>query len=504
MNQVTHVSPAPATCCFRILCSFCFLSDMGCTHSSPSSTQAASPIEQVPIGSPSPSVHVALDDAAGEKKYTVATTSVGANGVVLYHIESNDVVVRKRYNDFKALHRELTSKSSSVPALPAAGANTYFQRRDQKLIHNRLVRFQEILDIGVNISPDAIDRFFTSNKQESSNSLTLAAIQVPVVDHDTVLSADEPSAKNEASQSATAKFLYFIFQLTNSNSMGCTQSTTAATAPTVEQTTATDHATEVGTEVKAVSVEPVAEEPKQIEEPVAEEPKQVEEPKQAEEPVAEEPKAEEPKAEEAPAPEVTYEKVFTIATTSTVDKHVLYHVEGEAFSINKRYNDFKAFHAQLHDLTGVPALPRAGITTVFKRHDEKLIQERTAAFENLLNFAYANSEDRVRTFLTPAIAPVVDAAVDAAADAAKQEAVIEVLKENVEAAKEEATEEVVAAEAVKEEVAPEPVAVEAPVEEAPVAAEPEPAAVDVTKEEVATEEKPAVEAAPTQPAPVVA
>ncbi|OQS06595.1 hypothetical protein THRCLA_20340 [Thraustotheca clavata] len=81
-----------------------------------------------------------------QKTYRITTHSIEPSGVVLYHIESDNVVVTKRYKDFKVFHQEMRLLIEDLPPLPKAGLKSRFKRNNVLMIQARKVRFQEFLD----------------------------------------------------------------------------------------------------------------------------------------------------------------------------------------------------------------------------------------------------------------------------------------------------------------------------------------------------------------------
>ncbi|RHZ31788.1 hypothetical protein DYB37_012397 [Aphanomyces astaci] len=91
----------------------------------------------------------------GGQEVTIVGHSIDAKGVVLYHIQTpatdgsdQPVIVKKRFNEFKQFHRQVSASSTDapvLPALPSAGLFTTFQRTQDTLIKTRSARLQEIL-----------------------------------------------------------------------------------------------------------------------------------------------------------------------------------------------------------------------------------------------------------------------------------------------------------------------------------------------------------------------
>ncbi|KAF0705449.1 hypothetical protein AaE_014506 [Aphanomyces astaci] len=89
------------------------------------------------------------------QEVTIVGHSIDAKGVVLYHIQTpatdgsdQPVIVKKRFNEFKQFHRQVSASSTDapvLPALPSAGLFTTFQRTQDTLIKTRSARLQEIL-----------------------------------------------------------------------------------------------------------------------------------------------------------------------------------------------------------------------------------------------------------------------------------------------------------------------------------------------------------------------
>ncbi|KAF0698055.1 Aste57867_11303 [Aphanomyces stellatus] len=77
---------------------------------------------------------------------------------------------------------------------------------------------------------------------------------------------------------------------------------------------------------------------------------------------------------------------------------VMYHVDTPSGAIiNKRYNDFKAFHNEIQLIVNVPQMPQAGFLTAWwKRRDAAMIEFRRERFQQILNAA---PRDRVQLFL---------------------------------------------------------------------------------------------------------
>ncbi|OQR86099.1 hypothetical protein ACHHYP_10964 [Achlya hypogyna] len=503
---------------------------MGCTQSSTvdENVQIAT-IESVAVAPPSTSVQVStVDDvvvATETKSYTISSTSVDGSGVVLYHVETDGIIAKKRFNDFKVFHAELTTVVQELPPLPASGLATVFKRTDEKLIAERSARFQLILDAAAANASDRLAQFVAAAVAEEAVREVVApepvaeaaepveevivseeATEVPaatleepavvaaeevvdevaavvaevVVEEEVVVATEEVVVVAADVVPATEEIIVEDKEAAIADDDVAAKETVSTDAPTpaavVEQTAATEHATEVASD-KAVEV-----------------------------PVEATPEVEETKPEEAKVEVevVVIEKKYTIPTHSVEANVVVYHIEGEGHSIKKRYNDFKVFHAELKDVEGIPALPSAGIASVFKRRDEKLIAERIARFEEILNAAAHHAADRVEKFVTPAPEPepVVEAATTEEAAPATEEAAPAV---EAAVAPEAAAIEVAAVpEVVAEPAAPVVAEAAAPVvEEAPVDIVAEVAAAEAKPETEVKEEKPVV-AATTEAAPVVA
>ncbi|OQR86106.1 hypothetical protein ACHHYP_10966 [Achlya hypogyna] len=84
--------------------------------------------------------------APPQKVFVVGSHSIDASGVVLYHISSEEVVVTKRFNDFKIFHEEMSLLIEDLPELPPAGLRTRLQRHNPEMIEARQARFQELIN----------------------------------------------------------------------------------------------------------------------------------------------------------------------------------------------------------------------------------------------------------------------------------------------------------------------------------------------------------------------
>ncbi|RQM29799.1 hypothetical protein B5M09_012022 [Aphanomyces astaci] len=104
--------------------------------------------------------------------------------VVLYHIQTpatdgsdQPVIVKKRFNEFKQFHRQVTASSTDapvLPALPSAGLFTTFQRTQDTLIKTRSARLQQILQAA---SRDQVVAFVA----EQPKTPEVAVDEAPVV-----------------------------------------------------------------------------------------------------------------------------------------------------------------------------------------------------------------------------------------------------------------------------------------------------------------------------------
>ncbi len=91
------------------------------------------------------------------------------------------------------------------------------------------------------------------------------------------------------------------------------------------------------------------------------------------------------------------ETAYAITGHSVEQGIVMYHVEFEGQTVKKRFNDFKDFHRRMSaEVEDLPAMPPAGVATVFKRQNEQLIKERSERFQDMLNAAGAHAA----TFVT--------------------------------------------------------------------------------------------------------
>ncbi|EQC29775.1 hypothetical protein SDRG_12546 [Saprolegnia diclina VS20] len=165
---------------------------MGCTQSSTidENVQIAT-VKSVSVAPPSTSapVDAASDDVVvttTTTSYVISSTSVDGNGVVLYHIETDGVVAKKRFNDFKVFHSELTTVIETVPALPDSGLATVFKRRDEKLIKERSARFQEILDAAAAHAADRLEQFVVAAVTDD-----VATKDITIVEEINVVAVDE-------------------------------------------------------------------------------------------------------------------------------------------------------------------------------------------------------------------------------------------------------------------------------------------------------------------------
>ncbi|CAK4071720.1 unnamed protein product [Aphanomyces euteiches] len=110
---------------------------MGCNQSSNAVAEEQPKVVAAPASAGAQQV-----DAEPAKHPLVTGHYIDTNGVVLYHVEFQNVVAKKRFNDFKLFHEGLKDQ---VPPLPAAGFSTVLNRRNDNLIEERRARFQEIL-----------------------------------------------------------------------------------------------------------------------------------------------------------------------------------------------------------------------------------------------------------------------------------------------------------------------------------------------------------------------
>ncbi|EQC29773.1 hypothetical protein SDRG_12544 [Saprolegnia diclina VS20] len=107
---------------------------MGCTHSSSAvNTSSALVPTTAPIAPP-------------QKVYLLSSYSIDETGVVLYHITSDEIVVTKRFTDFKLFHHDMSLLIEDLPPLPEAGLRTYWRRHDVAMIESRRERFQEFIN----------------------------------------------------------------------------------------------------------------------------------------------------------------------------------------------------------------------------------------------------------------------------------------------------------------------------------------------------------------------
>ncbi|KDO23267.1 hypothetical protein SPRG_11197 [Saprolegnia parasitica CBS 223.65] len=166
---------------------------MGCTQSSTidENVQIAT-INSVSVAPP--------DDVVVTTSYVISTTSVDGNGVVLYHIETDGVVAKKRFNDFKVFHSELTTVIEAVPALPDSGLATVFKRRDEKLIKERSARFQEILDAAAAHAADRLQQFVVAAVTDD-----VATKDITVVEEINVVVVDEAPVQEPVADAEVAE-----------------------------------------------------------------------------------------------------------------------------------------------------------------------------------------------------------------------------------------------------------------------------------------------------------
>ncbi|OQR88770.1 hypothetical protein ACHHYP_06641 [Achlya hypogyna] len=92
------------------------------------------------------------------RSYVISGQSINEQGVVLYHIDAQGTTVKKRFNEFKVFHQQL-SGVTAVPALPEAGLFTAFQRKNDALIVARAARFQEIIDVAAESAVAHLEAF---------------------------------------------------------------------------------------------------------------------------------------------------------------------------------------------------------------------------------------------------------------------------------------------------------------------------------------------------------
>ncbi|EQC27895.1 hypothetical protein SDRG_14316 [Saprolegnia diclina VS20] len=147
---------------------------MGCTQSNTaletapaSAPRSAAPRSAAPLSSApkSASAASAIADAptsdipeASARQYLISGQSINEQGIVVYHIEARGVTIKKRFNEFKVFHQQL-STVTSVPALPEAGLFTAFQRKNDALIQARAARFREIINVAADQAPERLDTF---------------------------------------------------------------------------------------------------------------------------------------------------------------------------------------------------------------------------------------------------------------------------------------------------------------------------------------------------------
>ncbi|RHZ12105.1 hypothetical protein DYB31_010715, partial [Aphanomyces astaci] len=118
------------------------------------------------------------------QEVTIVGHSIDAKGVVLYHIQTpatdgsdQPVIVKKRFNEFKQFHRQVSASSTDapvLPALPSAGLFTTFQRTQDTLIKTRSARLQQILQAA---SRDQVVAFVA----EQPKTPEVAVDEAPVV-----------------------------------------------------------------------------------------------------------------------------------------------------------------------------------------------------------------------------------------------------------------------------------------------------------------------------------
>ncbi|OQR92269.1 hypothetical protein ACHHYP_03867 [Achlya hypogyna] len=85
--------------------------------------------------------------AAPPPRYIIEEETVFENGAVHYVILGpNELVIKKRYSDFKVLHAALVTDGRELPEMPDVTLWSALSRHNGQLISDRRQRFQEIID----------------------------------------------------------------------------------------------------------------------------------------------------------------------------------------------------------------------------------------------------------------------------------------------------------------------------------------------------------------------
>ncbi|ETW08819.1 hypothetical protein H310_01326 [Aphanomyces invadans] len=124
---------------------------MGC---SPSTSQVAKPVD-ASIQPNCNTVSVVADVRDVKDRVVgkivgrplIVDHSIDGDGVVMYNIAANGIVVNKRFTDFKAFHATLQSAFPLLPPLPPSGLLTALRRSDPALIQERRARFDDLLSV---------------------------------------------------------------------------------------------------------------------------------------------------------------------------------------------------------------------------------------------------------------------------------------------------------------------------------------------------------------------